>query len=136
MRSLHALNWLMSHRVIVKLKQPLNRAICEDLTLYFGVANVVPLTENYCVIESYKTSFLPANFESLLQFIQRNKIRAILAKVDGDFDYQFQQLKKCPMNALLCCFEPPNIILYSTVQVNKQLWCIMPWGKPVFDDYE
>lgn len=123
------------HRLIVQLKEPLNASFCEAVVSSFGHCEIVPLTENYCVVEGFKMDVSAFSFEKILDFTRLNVNKAFLAVVNEDLDNQVHWLNIFPESGLLCSFEPPKVITYSKTQINHQLWCLSPWKQQVTDDF-
>lgn len=124
------------HRLIIHLKEPLNTSFCEGLVALLGNCDVIPFTENYCVIEGFKMDNSLISFEKLLQLMKQNANRSFLASLKGDLGSQLQQLDKCPENSFLSEIEPTKTLFWSMLKVNNELWCLLPWEEPEFDFHE
>ena len=124
------------HRLVVRLEEPLNAPFCEVVVALLGQCDVIPFTDNYCAIKDFKMEYSPTNFKKLLHFSEQYANKAFLADSNGDLDSQLHQLHQSPENAFICEFEPPEILLWSKIQINEQFWCMLPWEKPTIDDFE
>ncbi len=124
------------HRLIVDIGEPLNASFCEAVLALLGKCEIIPFTENYCVVEGFKMEQSSIAFDKLLHFTEQFVNRAFLASSNGDLDTQLHQLHQSPKNAFICEFEPPEMILFSKRQINEILWCILPWEKITGDDFE
>lgn len=123
-------------RLIVHLKAPLNASFCVDLVVAFGNCRVTPLIENCCIVEGYKMEYTKNGFLHLLEFIQIYANKAFLTLTYEDLDIQVQWLKIFPEKGLICSFEPPEIITITKIQLNNQLWCLIPWKQIKNDDFD
>lgn len=120
------------HRLIVQLKEPLNASFCESVVNLFGECELIPLSEDYCVLEGLNLKDDAQNFEVLLQFIKTNANKAFLATLKSKMDYQFSILISSPKKVILSDFQLNNILLYNTHELKKDLWVTIPWIEPDF----
>lgn len=123
---------MIMHRLIVHLKEPLNASFCEAVVKLFGQCELIPMTEDYCVIQGLKLDSESQYFERCLQFNETMAYKSFLGALDSDMDMQLDLLVKSPTKTLISDFKPPKVILFSRFEVSKNIWSTHPWSEPEF----
>jgi len=124
------------HWLLIDIGKPLDASFCEAVVKLFGQCEVIPLTENYSAVEGFRIEHSLESIKNLLQLIEQHAHKAILADVRNNFDTQMHWLQIFPEKGLLCDFEPPEISMFTKIQLKDHLWCLIPWDELTADDFD
>lgn len=113
------------HRLIVQLKEPLNASFCEAVVNLFGQCELIPMTEDYCVVEGVEIEEFDACLGSLLELRRSFMLKAFLANLHGDFEDQTILLQECQNDTMICDYNPKIPTSYKSSLTAENTWLII-----------
>lgn len=115
-------------RLIINTKSEFDAVFCEQLVQYFGKLEIIPYSNQYCLVQGIEIQDKEEFFRIARKFTTEVDvvIKLLLSDYKGKVGDQVALLHNIALNGFFSVIEPPQLSFGDLVRLDKSIWHVVP----------
>ena len=124
------------YNLIIKTKFAFSETICEQLVEYFGLLEVIPYSDYYCVATAIEIKEEAKFFRKVVIFSTEPPViieKLLVTDLNSDIEGKVNFLHSIGLNGIVSEIKAPQNSLGDNIKLKDNLWAIVPWEFEKYD---